>query len=63
MIRNGGRTMSSDKENEKLELNRNRNSVLPVPGYTGRSSSSAYGVITSIVLMILLIIGIIVFFR
>lgn len=55
--------MSYDKENEKLELNRNRNSVLPVPGYTGRSSSSAYGVITSIVLMILLIIGIIVFFK
>lgn len=55
--------MSSEKEKEKLELNRNRNSVLPVPGYTGRSSSSAYGVITSIVLMILLIIGIIVFFR
>ena len=55
--------MSSDKEKEKMELNRNRNSVFPVPGYTGRSSSSAYGIITSIVLIILLILGIIVFFK
>ncbi len=55
--------MSADKEKEKIELNRNRNSVLPVPGYTGRSSSSAYGIVTSIVLIVLLIVGIIVFFK